>query len=149
MVTMLKRWTISIAAVFAWLVVVAFAFLIMVVGEPLYELFLQFTLKINHYAYQVLAQSYYIVMGLIWLGFFILMEHVLIDKAAHQGMLLQQTLFIVGIEILIVGLLQSCIAFYTHPAFLQILLTGMELVVGAGLIYFFRHKKIKRNPENL
>jgi hypothetical protein len=149
MVTMLKRWTMSIAAVFAWLLVVALAFLIVMVGFNLFQMLIVVTLRTNHYAIQVLEQTYYVIMGLLWLGLFILMEHVLIDKAAHQGMLLQQTLFVIGIEILIVGLLQFSLAFYTPAVLTQVLITGTELVLGAGLVYFFRRKKIKKNLENL
>jgi hypothetical protein len=149
MVTMLKRWTMSIAAVLAWLLVVALAFLIVMVGFNLFQMLIVVTLRTNHYAIQVLEQTYYVIMGLLWLGLFILMEHVLIDKAAHQGMLLQQTLFVIGIEILIVGLLQFSLAFYTPAVLTQVLLTGTELVLGAGLVYFFRRKKIKKNLENL
>jgi hypothetical protein len=143
MVDMLKRWSTNVVAVIAWLLVCTVALLIIAVGANLFSLFISMTLQVGRYAPQVLIQTYYVVMGMLWLGFFILMEHLLIDKAAQKGLLLPRTLFVIGIELLIIGLIGLALIFYMHIGLINDLLTAAELVAGAGLIYFFRRKKTK------
>ncbi len=144
---MLKRWTINIAAVVAWLVVGALALLIIAIGASLFQMFIVVTLRVNHYAIQILIQTYYVVMGLLWLGFFILMDHILIDKAAKEGLLLSRTLYVLGIELLTIGVVQLALITYGTFNLLHVLLMGGELLSGAGLVYFFRRKKTKRKLE--
>ncbi len=144
---MLKRWSLNIAAVLAWLVVGAVALLIIATGASLFQYFIIMTLRVNHYAIQILVQTYYVVMGLLFLGFFILMDHLLIDKARKEGILLSRTCYVLGIELLAVGLVHLGLISYGPIVALDFFLMSAELLSGAGLVYFFRRKHTRKTLE--
>jgi hypothetical protein len=136
-----KRWITNIAAVLAWLLVFALALVVIATLATLFQLFIKETIQVNKYSIQILLQTYYVIMGMLGLGFLILMEHLLITSGIRQGLVGVRTLFIVGIELVTLGGITLAMTFYRVPPMLEIALTTAELVVGTGMIVLSRRRK--------
>ena len=59
----------------SWMVAVALALIILAVGIDPFMLFFRVTLQTSHWADQFLRDVYYMVGGLIWLIFFLYVDH--------------------------------------------------------------------------
>ena len=137
---MLKRWAANIGAVLALLLVSILALVILALAANLYQAFIQITLQVSRWANTLWVDLFYVLAGLLWLGFFIFMEHLLFSPSSRAGLLLPRTLYICGLEIITIALLQTGIAAY-GPAFLSsLLLPALELPVGGAMVWFSRRK---------
>jgi len=85
---------------------------------------------------------YYIIYGILFLGFFLLMEYQLITVGIPKKRVLRRTMFILGIESLILAALQLGTLIYAPARPLQIGLTIVEVLLGVGLISFGRRKAV-------
>ena len=137
---MLKRWLNNLWAVLAWGLVDILAFAVLIQAANLYQVVLRVTLLANRWSNTLWLDLYYVTAGLLWLGFVILMEHLLLDPESLDGLLLPRTLFAVGIELLVIGLLQMGLQAYLPFSWLGVGLALVELLAGAGLIWAARRK---------
>lgn len=147
---MLKRWTNTIGALVALLLVCALVLVLIMAGANFIQSFSvtvlqdaewtsEHTVQANFTARTIL-NFYYILSGVVFLGFFFLMEHQLITTGIPKKLVLRRTFFTVGIELLILALLQLAMMTYTRALPLQAALAAVELVVSIGLIYLGRRK---------
>ena len=144
---MLKRWPMTIAAILAWLLVCGLALVVIMVGAIFYQLFIVLSLNATRWTIQFMVQVYYVLMGLLWLGLVIWMDHLLITIGNRTGQLLKRTLFGLGIEVAAIALIQIGTMLYRPIEFWQMATTAAEALLGAGLIYFSRRKKKVASPE--
>ena len=144
---MLKRWSMSIAAILAWLLVVALALVVLAVGAVFYQMFAAFTLQVTRYTSTITIQVYYVTVGLIWLAFFVWMENYLVISGARQGLLWKRTLFVLGCEMAAIALIQAGTMAYRPIELWQVGTTLGEALLAAGLIYLSRRLK-KSTPQN-
>ncbi len=144
---MLKRWLTNLGAVLALLLVGGLALLVVVVGFNLFYPFVTITLGATRWNITFITQTFYVIMGLLWFGFFLLMEHLLMGEEARAGLLLPRALYAVGAELIVIGLLQVGLQAYAfNGASLAVAL--VEIVVGGGLVWAARRKpRQTTNPE--
>ncbi len=151
-IKMLKRWSKHLGALVALLLVCGLILVLMMVGANFIESFSinvltgadwtdQHTVQATFTARSIL-NVYFLICGIVFLGFFFLMENRLITTGIPQKRVLRRTFFTLGIELLILALLQLAMMSY-KPAFpLQVGLTVMEILLGIGLIYLGRRKAL-------
>jgi hypothetical protein len=147
---MLERWSKYIGAWAAWLVVVALAMVILLVGGSFLQSFTVNILKdeawtkLNSvqasYTVTTIMNFYYLLTGILFLGFFILMENRLVSTGIRKKLVLRRTAFTLGIELLILAFFQLAMFTYLPSIPLQIGLAVLELLFGVGLIYLARRK---------
>jgi|GEM_PF-3215755 len=137
---MLKRWLGNLWALLAWLLVCGLALVVIMVGAELFGKFAVVTLGATMWSIRFIVQVFYVIFGLLWLGFFMLMEHLLMGEEARAGLLLPRTLYAVGIELLVIGLMQLATLAYLPLSSVGIVLALIEVLAGAGLIWFARRK---------
>ena len=147
---MLERWSKYIGAWAAWLAVVALSMVILLVGGSFLQSFTVNVLKdeawtkINSvqasYTVTTIMNFYYLITGVLFLGFFILMENKLISTGIQKKLVLRRTSFTLGIELLILAFFQLAMFTYLPSIPLQVGLAVLELLFGVGLIYFARRK---------
>jgi hypothetical protein len=127
----------------AWLVASAGALIILAVGRELYMAFMLATLQINRWSVQLVNIVYYTIAGMVWLGFFIFLD-AYFSQGASKGLLLKRSLRIVGLELLILFLLQLALFGYGYlrPNLLTVSLTTGEGVLAAGML-FVVYKRLK------
>jgi LPXTG-motif cell wall-anchored protein len=162
-VSMVKGWANKIGAIAAWLLVCALASLIVIVGADFIQMFTINVLKdeawtqINTvqagYTITTTMNFYYVIVGVLWLGFFILMEHLLVTTGVPQKLVLRRAMFAFGIELLIVALLHLGLLLIQPyimplgftvvqiPLATRIALVAGVALLGGGFIYFSRRKK--------
>ena len=142
---MLKRWSKTIGAVVALLLVSGLALVVMMVGANLIQTFSIIGLKAADWTDQHTVQAaftastimnfYYILCGILFLGFFFLMEYRLVTTGIPQKIVLRRTFFTLGVELLILALMQLAMMTYAPVFPLQVGLTVMEILLGIGLVY--------------
>ncbi len=147
---MLKRWTNTIGALVALLLVCALVLVLIMAGANFIQSFsitvLQDAEWTNEHSVQAnftartILNFYYILSGVVFLGFFFLMEHQLITTGIPKKLVLRRTFFTVGVELLILALLQVAMMTYTRALPLQVALAAVELVVSIGFIHLGRRK---------
>jgi hypothetical protein len=139
---------LTAAGILAWLVVSALALLIIVVGGVWFELFAVLTMGATMWTIRFFVQSFYVVTGLLWLGFFILMEHLLMGPAAKAGLLLPRALFTIGIELLLLSAIQIGRVGYGNlkSDWLSWSLIVIQALLGVGMIWFSRRKPRPAGP---
>lgn len=147
---MLKRWTQYIGASMALLLVCALILILIMAGANFIQSFSVTVLKDAEWTSEHTVQAnftartilnfYYILSGVVFLGFFFLMEHQLITTGIPKKLVLRRTFFTVGVELLILALLQGAMMTYTQAVPLQIGLAAVEFLVSVGLIYLGRRK---------
>jgi hypothetical protein len=137
---MFKRWMGNLGAVLALIVVGALALMVLLQAATFYQVFLVKALLVDRWSITFWLDVFYMLSGLLWLGFFLVMEHLLLGQEAREGLLLPRALFAVGIELLLIGLLQAGLQAYQTFSWLGIGLTVLEVLVGCGLIWFARRK---------
>lgn len=153
---MLKRLLKYIGAVVALLLVSGLILVLMMVGANFIQSFSINVLKDADWTNQHTVQAtfaartilniYYLLSGIVFLGFFFLMEHRLISTGIPQKLVLRRTFFTLGVELSILALLQLAIMTYTPVLPLQVGLTGIEILLSIGFITLGRRKApISRN----
>jgi hypothetical protein len=144
---MLKRWLGNVWAFLAWALVCGLALIVLIQAASLYQVFIRVTLLVNRWSNTLWLNLYYMTAGLLWLGFVILMEHLLMGSESRAGLLLPRTLFCVGIELLVIGLLQMGLQAYLPLSWFGIGLALLEMLAGGGLIWAARRKPRKVKPQ--
>jgi hypothetical protein len=137
---MLKRWLANLGSLLAWLVVCALGLVVIAVAANFFQVFLVMTMKVDRWSIRFWVQLYYILAGLIWLGLVIFVEHLLFSESSRDGLLLPRSAFIIGIELIAIGVFQFLFNLYGTFGWLEALLTLGELVAGAALIWYGRRK---------
>lgn len=137
---MLKRWAANIGALLAWLLVCVLALVVLAVGANLYQVFLRVTMNVNRWSNTLWVDLYYVIAGVLWMGFFIFMEHIMFSASSKAGLLLPRTLYVCGIEIIVIAILQLGLDAYGGVGWLEILVVAVELIVGGGMVWFARRK---------
>jgi hypothetical protein len=149
-VKMLKRWLKTIGAVVSLLLVSGLILVLMMAGANLIKSFSINVMKeadwINEHIVQAtftvttILNFYYLISGIVFLGFFFLMEHRLITTGIPQKIVLRRTFFTVGVELLILALIQLAMMTYTPVLPFQVGLAVIEILLSIGLIYLGRRK---------
>lgn len=147
---MLKRWSKNIGAVMALLLVSGLLLVAMMVGAMLIQSSLVSILTDAEWTNQHTVQAtftastimniYYLVSGVIFLGFFFLMEYMLVTTGVPKKLVLRRTSITLGIELLILSLLQLAMLAYAPFSPLQVGLSSAEILLGICLIYLGRRK---------
>jgi hypothetical protein len=147
---MLKRWSKNIGAVMALLLVSGLLLVVIMVGAMLIQSSSISILNTAEWTNQHPVQAgftastimniYYLVSGIIFLAFFFLMEYMLVTTGVPKELVLRRTSLTLGIELLILSLLQLAMLAYTPFLPLQVGLSSVEIVLGIWLIYLGRRK---------
>ena len=147
---MFKQWSKYFGAVAALVLVGGLALIVMMVGANFLQSFMATALKDSEWMHLNTVQStytvrsimnfYYVLCGILFLGFFVLMEHRLITTGVPKKLVLRRTAFTLGIELLILALFQLAMMTYLRVVALQVGLAVIEVLLGVGLIYFGRRK---------
>ncbi len=147
---MLKRWSRQIGALAALLLVSGLILLLMAVGANLIQSLSMNILKeadwTNEHTVQgtftarTILNVYFLLSGVVFLGFFFLMENRLITTGIPQKSVLRRTFITLGVELLVLALMQLVMMMYTPILLLQVGLAVMEILLGIGLIYLGRRK---------
>lgn len=137
----------NISVFVGWLVICALALLVLLQGRELYLLIMVNVLGAGKYAIRFWNDVYYILAGIGWLGYFIWVDHSL-NQAAGKGRLVAKVLFMLGVTLLVLALIQVGLMAYRHigRGALQIALTGGEFLVGALMVFISRRLKAKAAP---
>jgi hypothetical protein len=145
---MLKRWLKTIGAMLALLLVNGLLLVLIMSGAKFIQLFSISRLKEADWSDQYSVQAaytastvlnvYYLISGIVILGFFFLMENRLITTGIPQKLVLRRTFFTLGIELLILAFIQVANMVFLPVFPLQAGLVGMEFLLGIGLIYLGR-----------
>jgi hypothetical protein len=137
---LLKLWN-GVRFVVSWLIAGALALLILAVGRDPFMLFFRVTLGASHWADQFLNNVYFMVGGLLWLIFFLFVDH-LFNTATAAGRLLRPFLRVIGIEIGVLFTLQIIRMFYYPIVFdLSFAVTLASGLLSAAMIYFGYRKQ--------
>jgi hypothetical protein len=144
------RWSKTIGAGFALLVVTGLLLVLILSGAKLIQLLSFSGLKEADWADRYSVQAaytastilnvYYILSGIVILGFFFLMENRLITTGVPRKLVLRRTSLTLGIELLILAIIQASVMAFLAPSPVQIGLAGIELLSGIGLVYLGRSK---------
>lgn len=137
---MLKRWLGNLGGLLALLLIAGLALLIIVVGAQFLYLFAQNPMGATRWSITLIMDTYYILLGMLWLGLFLLMDHLLLGEAARAGLMLPRALYAAGIEILILGLLHAALLAYRPLEPFSVGLALVELACGSLLIWISRRK---------
>lgn len=147
---MLKRLSRNLGAILAWLLVCGLALFIIIVGADFIQAFAINVLKDADWVYfnttqanstvKASVQFYYVMAGLLWLGFFILMEHMLITTGVPQKLVIRRTLFALGIEALILAVLHLGMFIMQPASLLSLGLAAGEGLLGGFLVFISRRK---------
>lgn len=141
---MLRNLGEKFVAILGWILVCGAAFGILMTGANLWQLFAVVTIHINPWAIQVVRQVYYVITGLAWLGLMVWVEHLLVDTGTRTGLLWKRLLLLIGIEIVVLCLVQIGIMLYPPVNWGLVALVFLGVLLGAGLIYISR--RVKKSP---
>jgi hypothetical protein len=143
-----KRWLGAIRSLLAWLLICGVALVVLAQASSLYQVFLVVTMHVTRYTNSLWLNIFYGLAGMLWLGLSILMEHMLMGPEAQAGLLLPRTLFALGIELLLIGLLQVGWLFYAPFGWVGLGLALLELLAGGVLMWVSRRKPRLQKPED-
>lgn len=150
MANKLNPWSRYIGAVVALLLVSGLLLVVIMVGANLIQ-----SLSINAvnaadwkdqhtvqatYIARTILNLYYVICGIIFLGLFFLMEHQLVTTGVPRRRVLRRTFFALGVELLILALMQLARSMYTPVIPLYIGMSIVEFLVSIGFIYLGRRK---------
>lgn len=147
---MIKRWSQYIGAVAALVLVSGLIAVLLIVGANLIQSFSinalrqaawsnQRTVQATYTARTIL-NAYYVLAGIAFLGLFFLMENQLVTTGVPKKLVLRRTFFALGVELLILALMQLAMMAYVPALPLQIGLAVLEILLGVGLIYLGQRK---------
>jgi hypothetical protein len=139
---MITRWFTNLRVFLVWLFGFALALIIMALGHELFMVFIVNTLKGDHYMVRLMNIVYYMLAGLLCVGYYILV-HDFLSTSAKKGRLLKSSLLIIGIQILLICLIHlGLLAYGFYPIdSLWILIVMVEGLVGAVMLFFVLRKK--------
>jgi hypothetical protein len=147
---MFKRWANNLGALVALLLVVGLFLIIVMVGANFLQPLLVLAFKDVAFAAQKSVQAtytvrtymnfYYIICGILFLGFFFLMDYRLITTGVPRKLVLRRTSFALGVELVVLALIHLGTILILPAAQLQVVLTAVEILVGIGLIFLSRRK---------
>ena len=150
---MFKQWSKYFGAVVALVLVAGLALIVMMVGANFLQSLMATIFANSEWAKMNTVQStftvrsvmnfYYVLCGILFLGFFVLMEHRLITTGVPKKLVLRRTTFVIGIELLILALFQLAMMTYLRVVALQVGLAVIEILLAVGLILFGRRKAPK------
>ena len=92
------------------------------------------------YTVRTYMNFYYIICGILFLGFFFLMDYRIVATGVPKKLVLRRTFFTLGIELLVLALIHLGTILILPAAQLQIVLTAVEILLGIGLIFLSRRK---------
>lgn len=154
---MLKRWSKYFGAGAALVLVAGLALIVLMVGANFLQSLMATIFADSGWAktntieatftVRSVMNLYYILCGILFLGFFVFMEHRLITTGVPQKMVLRRTAFVIGIELLLLAVFQLAMMAYMRVVALQVVLAVVEVLLGVGLIYFGRRKAAKPGLE--
>ena len=147
---MFERWAKNLGAVVALVVVSVLSVIIFIFGANFLQAFLVTIYQGAPWTSMQSVQAsftvrsfmnfYYVVGGVVFLGFFFLMENKLITTGVPKKLVLRRTAFALGIELLVLALFQIGMMFLMTVVSLQVVLVAVEVLLGLGLIYIARRK---------
>jgi hypothetical protein len=147
---MLQRWAKNLGAVVALLLVCGLALVVFMVGANSLQSFLVTIYKDadfttlhpvqTTFTVRTIMNFYYVISGILFLGFFVLMDYLLITVGVAKKLVLRRTLLSLGIELLILTLFHLAMMFIQPAAPVQIALTTVEALLGIGMILVSRRK---------
>ncbi len=147
---MLKRWSIQIGAMAALLLVIGLILLLLVAGANLIQSVSVSALREAGWAAEHTVQAantartvlnvYFLLSGIVFLGFLFLMENRLVTTGIPKKCILRRTFFTVGIELLILALMQAAMMAVRRAVPLQVGLAAVEVLLGIVLVYLGRRK---------
>ena len=147
---MFKRWAKNLGAVVALVVVSILSLIIFMVGANFLQAFLVTVYQGAEWTSLQSVQAsftvksfmnfYYVLGGILFLGFFFLMENKLITTGVPKKLVLRRTAFALGIELLVLALIQIGMMLLMRVVQLQVALVAVEVLLGGGLIAISRRK---------
>jgi uncharacterized membrane protein YesL len=139
---MIARWFTSLRVFVVWLLGFSLALIIMALGHELMMTFLANTLHTGRYMVRLVYVVYYTIAGLVCVAYYILIHEVL-SISAHKGRLLKTSLLIIGIQVLLIGLIQLGLVLYGYLSMqsLNILIIVIEGLVGAVMLFLALRRK--------
>ena len=139
---MITRWFTSFRIFLVWLFGFALALVIFALGHELIMSIIVNTLKSGRYIVRLVYVVYFTIAGVLCVAYYIFIHEVL-SVSARKGQLLKNSLLIIGIQILLIGLLHLGLlayGYFPRDAF-DIILMMIEGLAGATLLFFALRKK--------
>jgi carbon starvation protein CstA len=132
---MIRKWFISLWVFPVWVIGFALAWVVVFLGHELSMVFAAKTLRCDEYTLPLVHISYYLVAGLVTMGFFIASLEYL-KRSARKDMLLGGSLTLIGGILIAIALVQAGLTLYEYlPADLVgILLMAVEGLAGACML---------------
>jgi len=121
----------------AWILSSVLISVLLVLGYDLWMSFFVFTLGAGKYQNNFLRISYYMIAGLAWLAFVLLIE-AYFERQRQRGYLLRGVLRVIGIQVLSIGLVVAVLLGYGLFGFKWsvIALAGTTILAGGTMCYF-------------
>ncbi len=139
---MITRWFTSFRIFLVWLFGFALALVIFALGHELVMSIIVNTLKSGRYIVRLVYVVYFTIAGVLCVAYYIFIHEVL-SVSARKGQLLKNSLLILGIQILLIGLIHLGLlanGYFPRNAF-DILLMMIEGLVGVVMLFFALRKK--------
>ena len=139
---MIKRWFTSLQIFLIWLLGFALALIILALGHELLMTFIINTLKADRYMVRLMYVIYFMIAGLLCVAYYILIQE-LLGLSAKKGRLLKNSLLIIGIQVLLIGLMHLGLLLYGYfpKDLFDITLVIVEGFIGAFMLFFSVQKK--------
>jgi hypothetical protein len=139
---MITRWFTSLRVFLVWLLGFALALIILALGHELIMSFLANTLKSGRYFVRLVYVVYFMIAGMLCVAYYIFI-HEALSIAAKKGRLLKTSLLVIGIQVLLISLIQLGLLLYGYFAIEQmiILTVVIEGLAGATMLFFALGKK--------
>jgi len=139
---MITRWFTSLRIFLVWLLGFALALIILALGHELIMMFIVNTLKSGKYIVRLVYVIYFTIAGLLCVAYYIFI-HDFFSTSARKGRLLKNSLLTIGIQVLLIGLIQLGLLLYGYFPMdgLSLLMVTLEGLVGAAMLFFALRKK--------
>jgi hypothetical protein len=139
---MISRWFTSVRIFFVWLLGFVLALVILALFHELLMVFLVTTLRLGSNIIRLINILYYCSGGLLCVGYYLFIEEYL-NRAAHKGRLFYNAIKTIGIQLLIISLIQLCLVLYGFfPAdWLSIGAIVIACGLGMTMLYLAHHNQ--------
>lgn len=139
---MITRWFTSFRIFLVWLIGFALMLIILALGHELFMMFIVNTLQSGKYFVRLVYVIYFTIAGLLCVAYYIFI-HDFLNISARKGRLLKNSLLIIGIQVLLIGLIHFGLLLYSYFSMdkLSIFTVTIEGLVGAIMLLFALRKK--------
>jgi hypothetical protein len=132
---MIARWYTNVRMWLVWLLAFSLALVILALFHELLVVFIVNTLQWGRYLARFLSMLYYVLAGLVCIAFFIFIYPYL-ERSVKKGRLFQKAMRVVGIQLLLIGLIQLGLMVYFYlPASGENLLLVFGEAVAAAILF--------------